>query len=140
MDSLRQEFRPEFLNRIDEVIVFHALTRDQTKEIVSLQLERVRRMASGQNLKLEWDDSVVSYLAEAGYQPEFGARELKRLIRNKVESQLARSSLAGDIGPGAGVRVGYDPGSDSVTLEVLPAEPEQSKETEAAAAEPAELS
>ena len=108
MEVLRRHFRPEFLNRIDEVIVFHALTKDQIREIVLLQLERVRRVAKGQGVELEFDPSLVDYLAEAGYQPEFGARELKRRIRADLENPLAGALLRGEVREGDRVRVGYD--------------------------------
>ena len=78
MEILRLHFRPEFLNRIDDIIVFRALDRDQIRQIVELQLDRVRRTASGQGVTLEFDPSVIEYLAEVGFQPEFGARELRR--------------------------------------------------------------
>ncbi|HEX8794185.1 MAG TPA: AAA family ATPase, partial [Polyangiaceae bacterium] len=81
MDVVRQHFRPEFVNRLDEVIVFHALNRDDIRAIVQLQLERVRRMARGQGVELAFEDSLVDHLTEVGYRPEFGARELKRRIR-----------------------------------------------------------
>ncbi|HEU68086.1 MAG TPA: ATP-dependent Clp protease ATP-binding subunit [Candidatus Acetothermia bacterium] len=107
-EVLRAHFRPEFLNRIDEVIVFHALTKDQIRDIVLLQLERVRRVARGQGVELEFDPSLVDHLAEVGYQPEFGARELKRRIRGDVENPLASALLRGEIREGDTVRVRYD--------------------------------
>jgi ATP-dependent Clp protease ATP-binding subunit ClpC len=86
-EVLRRHFRPEFLNRIDEVIVFHALTPEQIRGIVGLQLERVRRTSRGQGLELEFDPSLIDHLAEVGYRPEFGARELKRRIRARGGEQ-----------------------------------------------------
>ncbi|MBC7220299.1 ATP-dependent Clp protease ATP-binding subunit [Candidatus Bipolaricaulota bacterium] len=111
MDVLRQYFRPEFLNRIDEVIVFHALTPGQIRDIVLLQLERVRRVARGQGVELEFDASVVDHLADVGYRPEFGARELKRRIRSDVENPLADALLKGEIREGDRIRVACDPTS-----------------------------
>ncbi|MCX7750572.1 MAG: AAA family ATPase [Candidatus Bipolaricaulota bacterium] len=108
MDVLRRHFRPEFLNRIDEVIVFHALTKDHIRDIVLLQLERVRRVARGQGVELEFDASLVEHLAEVGYRPEFGARELKRKVRSEVENPLAEALLKGEIREGDRVRVAYD--------------------------------
>ena len=117
-ERLRSHFRPEFLNRIDEIVLFHALDREQIRQIVELTLTRLERTARGQGVDLVWDESLLEHLAEAGYQPEYGARELQRLVRNEVESELAREILGGAIQPGDEVRVGYDPANDSVTFEV----------------------
>src|SRR5882672_8940752 len=108
MVLLRRYLRPEFLNRIDEVIVFHALDRAQIREIVGLQLERVKRLASGQGLTLDFDQSLIDYFAEVGYQPEFGARELRRQIRSQLETLLANAMLKGDIEEGDKVTFSYD--------------------------------
>ncbi|MCS7158682.1 MAG: AAA family ATPase [Blastocatellia bacterium] len=108
MSILRLHLRPEFLNRIDEIIVFHALTREQIREIVRLQLERVRRTVRAQGIELVFDESVIDHIAEIGYQPEFGARELKRQIRAELENELASALLRGDIKPGDAVRVFFD--------------------------------
>ena len=117
MILLRKYLRPEFLNRIDEIIVFHALDREQIREIVGLQLERVKRMAKGQGLTLEFAESLVDHFAEVGYQPEFGARELRRQIRSQLETKLAGAMLRGDIGEGDTVKFLYDRGEDAVRLE-----------------------
>jgi ATP-dependent Clp protease ATP-binding subunit ClpC len=108
MEILRRHFRPEFLNRIDEIIVFHALTKEQIKDIVKLQLERVKRMARGQGIELEFDESLVEHLAEVGYRPEFGARELRRKIQTEVENPLAEEMLSGRLTRGDKVLVRYD--------------------------------
>jgi ATP-dependent Clp protease ATP-binding subunit ClpC len=121
---LRKYLRPEFLNRIDEIIVFHALDREQIKRIVGLQLERVRRLAAGQGLILEFDSSLVDHLAEAGYQPEYGARELRRLVRSEVETELASALLKGAVSEGDVVKFSYDPSARKVRLEKRTAEPE----------------
>ena len=100
MDVLRGHFRPEFINRIDEIIVFHALARSEIRSIVDLQLERVKRTAHGQGVELDIDGSLVDHLAAAGFRPEFGARELRRLIRSELETQLARAMLANEVQEG----------------------------------------
>ncbi|MCB1377288.1 MAG: AAA family ATPase, partial [Alphaproteobacteria bacterium] len=100
MDVLRGHFRPEFINRIDEIIVFHALDRKQIRTIVELQLERVKRMALGQGVTLKFDDRAIERLSNEGYKPEFGARELRRLIRSSVETDLARKMLGGEVSEG----------------------------------------
>ena len=108
MEDLRHHFRPELLNRIDEIIVFHTLTREQIRDIVGLQLERVKRLAHAQEITLEFEDSLLDYLAEIGFKPEFGARELKRHIRTEVEAGLAEKMLAEAFKPGDAVAVSYD--------------------------------
>jgi ATP-dependent Clp protease ATP-binding subunit ClpC len=108
MNVLRLHFRPEFLNRIDEIIVFHALTKEQIKEIVELQLERVKRTARGQGIELKFTEVLVKRMAEVGYAPEYGARELKRKIQYEIENPLAREMLAGRISEGDTITVDYD--------------------------------
>jgi ATP-dependent Clp protease ATP-binding subunit ClpC len=108
MEVLRRHFRPEFLNRIDEIIVFHALSREHIRSIVQLQLERVKRTAHGQGVTLAFDPSLVDYLAEVGYQPEFGARELRRRIRTDVETRLASAMLNGGVAEGDTAALRYD--------------------------------
>jgi ATP-dependent Clp protease ATP-binding subunit ClpC len=105
---LRQHFRPEFLNRIDEIIVFDALNRDEILLIVGLQLERVKRTARGQGIELEFDKSVINHLGEVGFMPEYGARELRRRIKGEIENRLAKEILKGDIGEDSRVNVKYD--------------------------------
>ncbi len=107
MKVLRSHFKPEFLNRIDEIIVFHALTEEQIKLITKLQLERVQRTARGQGIEIEFEDSLINYLAKVGYMPEFGARELRRRIQTEVETKLAYAMLKGDIKEGDTVKVSY---------------------------------
>jgi ATP-dependent Clp protease ATP-binding subunit ClpC len=114
MEILRQHLRPEFLNRLDEIIVFHSLSRDEIREIVGLQLERVRRMARAQNIELEFDESLIAHFAEEGYQPEYGARELRRQIRSEVETALASGILKGEIQPHQVVKFLYDPKAEVV--------------------------
>ena len=117
MELLRHHFRPEFLNRVDEVVVFHALGREQIRAIVELQLKRVARTAESQELHLEFDKSLVDHLAEIGYDPEFGARMLKRKLRSEVESKLATALLKGDVRPGAQVMMTFDPTAKTVRIE-----------------------
>ncbi|MBC6982852.1 ATP-dependent Clp protease ATP-binding subunit [Caulobacter sp. 17J80-11] len=121
MDVLRGHFRPEFLNRIDEIIVFHALGKEEIRSIVSLQLERLKRTAHGQGLELEFDDTMVEHLAAAGFRPEFGARELRRLIRSEIETKLASAMLGDEVKEGERVRVRWDLARQQVVLEPSPA-------------------
>jgi ATP-dependent Clp protease ATP-binding subunit ClpC len=133
MGVLRGHFRPEFLNRIDEIIVFHALDRQQIRDIVHLQLERVKRTAHAQGVELEIDNSLIDHLAVAGFRPEFGARELRRLIRSELETELARAMLANDVKDGDRVLARWDGGEQKVLLEHRPKTEEQPKEARPAA-------
>lgn len=109
MGVLHQQFKPEFLNRIDEIILFHALTKEQIKLIIQqLQLERVKRTAQGQGIELKFTDAVLDRLADIGFIPEFGARELKRKIQTEIGTPLAREILSGNIASGDVVNVNFD--------------------------------
>jgi len=135
MNVLRQHFRPEFLNRIDDIILFKALTRDETRHVVRLQLEQVKRLAKSQDIDLEFDDTVVDYLATEGYRPEFGARELRRQIRQLIENELAKEMLKGEIGEGAHITCTYDAAEQHVKFLTAPA---SSQAGQRAAAKPPE--
>jgi len=117
MEVLRGHFRPEFLNRIDEIIVFHALSKAEIRQIVLLQLERVKRTAASQGVTLVFEDSLIDWLAAEGYRPEYGARELKRQIRSLVETRLARAMLGGEVTQGDTVRIGWDATAEQVRIE-----------------------
>jgi len=113
---LHRQFKPEFLNRIDEIILFHALTKEQIKLIIQLQLERVKLTARGQGIELKFVDAVLDRLADVGYVPEFGARELKRKIQTEIETPLAREILSGGVVSGDLVLVDFDKSSSKVTF------------------------
>ncbi|MBD8755383.1 ATP-dependent Clp protease ATP-binding subunit [Pseudomonas coleopterorum] len=121
MGVLKGHFRPEFLNRIDDIIVFHALTRDNIRSIVGIQLDRVIRTAAAQNITVKVADTLIDHLADVGYQPEFGARELKRQIRQTLETRLAKEMLAGKLRAGDSVELGYDKARDVVLFNKLDA-------------------
>lgn len=108
MEVLRGHFRPEFLNRIDEIILFRSLTKEQIKQIVQLQLKRVKQTARGQGIELSFHNSVLEYFADTGYQPEYGARGLKRKIRTELENKLAREILSGNVAEGGVLNVTFD--------------------------------
>lgn len=100
LTMLRHHFRPEFLNRVDEIIVFRALEKEQVRQIAELLLKRLAsRLAQTADLTLKWDDEIVTYLGERGYDPAFGARPLKRVIQNEVETPLSRQIIAGKVSP-----------------------------------------
>jgi ATP-dependent Clp protease ATP-binding subunit ClpC len=105
MRKLRESFRPEFLNRIDDIIVFRRLEADQLNRITELLLEDTKRRAHAQDVDVEFDVSAVDWLSKAGYQPEFGARPLRRTIQREVGNELSRMLLDGRVSPGARVRV-----------------------------------
>jgi ATP-dependent Clp protease ATP-binding subunit ClpB len=102
---MREFFRPEFLNRIDEVVEFKPLTKDQLAEIVELQLERLRARLAERGIGLELTDEAKQALADAGWDPTYGARPLKRAIQRLVENPLALRLLEGDFTDGDTVRV-----------------------------------
>ena len=117
MEVLRGHFRPEFINRIDEIIVFDSLNEAEIKSIVRLQLKKVSQLLAGQGVTISFSDSLVDDLARRGYQPEFGARELRRLIKTDVENVLARKLLSGEIKEGSNVLVDYSSKS-GITVKV----------------------
>ncbi|MEK6587527.1 MAG: AAA family ATPase, partial [Chloroflexota bacterium] len=104
-DALRKEFRPEFINRVDSVIVFHALTLDQIKQIVDLELAKVASRLEAYSITLQASDEARGLLAELGYDPEMGARPLRRVIQNKVEDRLSDALLTGEFADGDTVMV-----------------------------------
>jgi ATP-dependent Clp protease ATP-binding subunit ClpB len=119
--DVRAHFRPEFVNRIDEVVVFDALSRDDIVKIVEIQLGGLQRRLSDRKLQLELTDEAKTYLANAGYDPNFGARPLKRLIQHEIQDPLAMLLLSGEVREGDTVVVEAD--ADGLTLRVK--EPEK---------------
>ncbi len=100
MEAIRSHFKPEFLNRLDDIIVFHTLTDDEIRKITALQIEDLRRRLIHKGYQLEVDSGVVSELAREGYDPVYGARPLKRLIQRRLENKIATAILKGDIAEG----------------------------------------
>ena len=105
MDELKKTFRPEFLNRVDELIVFHPLTQENINQIASLMLEEVSKRLKNVNIKMTADDTVAKFLAEKGYDKVYGARPLRRTIQNMVEDKLAEEMLDGKIQEGDSVQI-----------------------------------
>jgi ATP-dependent Clp protease ATP-binding subunit ClpB len=105
MDIVAQHFRPEFLNRIDDVVVFHPLEREHIRRIVDIQLDYLRRRLADRDIALTLDSRAIDRLAEAGFDPVYGARPLKRAIQQQLENPLAQRILAGDFGPGDTIAV-----------------------------------
>jgi ATP-dependent Clp protease ATP-binding subunit ClpB len=104
-EALREHFRPEFLNRVDELIVFRSLTRADIRRIVDLQIERLRRMLAEREIGLSLSDEARDALAEEGYDPHLGARPLKRTIQRRLQNPLAMQLLEGKFKPGQSVEV-----------------------------------
>jgi ATP-dependent Clp protease ATP-binding subunit ClpB len=100
MEALRAQFRPEFLNRVDEIIMFHPLAKEHLKEIVDIQLERLQHRLAERHLQLQLTDAAKELLIEAGYDPVYGARPLRRTIQQKVLDPLALNVLAGEFHEG----------------------------------------
>ena len=103
--TLQANFKPEFLNRIDEIIVFHPLQKDQLSRIVAIQLKRVEKMLQERGFQLKVTGPAIEFLAEAGYDPDYGARPLKRAIQHELQDPLALKILNGDIHPGETIQV-----------------------------------
>lgn len=108
LDELRRHFRPEFLNRVDETIVFHALSQDQLMEIVEIQLRRVRERLAERHITIELTEEAKRHLVRAGYDSAYGARPLKRTIQREIETPLGRRILAGEVLDGQTVEIGLD--------------------------------
>ena len=96
-EQLRMTMRPEFLNRIDEIITFQPLTREQIADVVRLQIRKVQEMLEPQGFKLEVTPQAINYLAQEGYDPDFGARPVKRAIQQLVLNDLSKKLLAGEV-------------------------------------------
>ena len=120
MDAMRSNFRPEFLNRIDEIIIFHGLRKDQLREIVKLQVANLQQRLAAQKLSLKLSESALDFIADIGYDPVYGARPLKRAIQRYLETAIAKSILRGDYKPGETIFV--DVQDERLTFKRLPAE------------------
>jgi len=108
MEIVTQSFRPEFINRIDDIVVFHPLGAAQIRAIVDIQLGQLRRRLMERSMDLVLDDAARDLLGEAGFDPVYGARPLKRAIQQQIENPLAQRLLQGAYGPGDRIRVGVD--------------------------------
>ncbi len=106
--ELEARFRPEFLNRIDEIIVFDSLSREQIRGIVAIQIGRLNTILAGQNLSLTASEKALDHLAELGYDPAYGARPLKRVVQREIQNRMAEAILKGEISEGSTIRVDLD--------------------------------
>jgi ATP-dependent Clp protease ATP-binding subunit ClpB len=120
MEAMRTSFRPEFLNRIDEIIIFHSLKKSELREIVKLQVERLAKRLSDRKMSLRLSESALDFLAEVGYDPVFGARPLKRAIQRELETQIAKHILRGEFIDGDTIFVDVE--NERLAFKRLPAE------------------
>ncbi|MBN3961618.1 ATP-dependent chaperone ClpB [Nostoc sp. NMS8] len=120
MEAMRNSFRPEFLNRIDEIIIFHGLDKRELRQIVLLQVERLRQRLGDRKISLKLSDAALDFLAEVGYDPVYGARPLKRAIQRELETQIAKSILRGEFNDGNTIFV--DVQNERLSFSRLPAE------------------
>jgi ATP-dependent Clp protease ATP-binding subunit ClpB len=111
MGEVRKSFRPEFVNRIDEIVVFHSLDRQHIASIARIQLKRLEQRLAAQEMKLEVSDAALAEIAKAGFDPVYGARPLKRAIQQQIENPIARLVLEGRFGPKDIVPVDFRGGS-----------------------------
>jgi len=118
--ELKKHFRPEFLNRIDEVLIFHRLSEEEVAEIALIQLANLNRLIADQGLVVEATEAATKLLAHKGFDPDFGARPLKRTIQRLVQDPLARMVLAGEVGPGTTIELDAD--GDELVLTAKPME------------------
>jgi ATP-dependent Clp protease ATP-binding subunit ClpB len=118
LDALRDHFRPEFLNRVDEIVVFHSLTQEQLKQIVLIQLQRLRARLAERKIEIELTDAALEHFARAGYDPVYGARPLKRLLQKELETTLGRKLLGGEVHDSSRLVVDYS--GDNLTFASTP--------------------
>jgi len=105
MDVVGQHFRPEFINRVDEMVVFHPLDREQIKLIAGIQLDHLRKRLEANDFGIEVSEDALALLAKSGFDPVYGARPLKRAIQNEIANPLAQKILSGELTPGKTIRV-----------------------------------
>lgn len=108
LQVLKESMRPEFLNRVDDIIVFHPLDKDHIREIVRLQFNNVTKVLDQKQIKVQVSDNALDYLAQNGYDPVFGARPLKRLIQKEVINFVAREIIAGKVKEGQRIEIDSD--------------------------------
>jgi ATP-dependent Clp protease ATP-binding subunit ClpB len=122
LGEMRRQFKPEFLNRVDEMIVFHALTEEDLKEIVDIQMERLRARLAERRIQIELSSEAKAHLARVGYDPVYGARPLKRAIQREIETPLSRLILKGEVKDNTFVRVDTSAGEITFSSQPLVAE------------------
>jgi ATP-dependent Clp protease ATP-binding subunit ClpC len=122
MEALKAQFRPEFINRVDEIVVFHPLTKDEIGRIVDLMLEHTRRKVHAQKLAIDFSDAAKAAIAEKGFDPTYGARPLRRAIQKEIETPISRLLLEEEFQEGDRIRVDYADGRFTFFREERPSE------------------
>ncbi len=135
LGALRSHFRPEFLNRIDDLILFHALSKKELRSIITIQLQRIHRLLADQKITLEMSEAAIDHVADAGYDPAYGARPLKRAIQRELENPLATLILENSFTEGSTVKIGVTK-AGKLTFKIKAAAPDPVEEIEVSA-EPA---
>jgi ATP-dependent Clp protease ATP-binding subunit ClpC len=128
MDEVRRHFRPEFLNRLDGTVVFRALSREEINQIVDLRLSEVRELMKEHHLQLEVSEAGRVFLGKEGYDPEYGARPLRRVITNLLEDRLSDGILSGEFPPHSLVTVDFDEEANKLSFGSQPAEAEDQEQ------------
>ncbi|MEL7141008.1 MAG: ATP-dependent chaperone ClpB [Cyanobacteria bacterium J06573_11] len=127
MGALRSHFRPEFLNRIDDTILFHALSKKELRSIVTIQLKRIYRLLADQKINLEMSEPAIDFVADKGYDPAYGARPLKRAIQRELENPIATLILENTFTEGSTLKIGTSK-ANGLTFKIKEAKPEPTKE------------
>lgn len=115
MEAIRHVFKPEFINRIDEIVIFNPLGKEQVKSIVHLQLETLKTRLEKRNINLNWTPEVEAYVAEVGFDPDFGARPIRRCIQNEIENELSKAILSGEVKKNGLINVSIKDGKVAIT-------------------------
>src|SRR5699024_4856938 len=115
-ETLKQSFRPEFLNRIDETVIFHSLKKDELHEIVKLMAKRIIDRVADQNIKLKITPAAIEVVAKAGFDPEYGARPIRRALQTQVEDKLSESLLNGEVKTHDQVTIGATRGEITINV------------------------
>ncbi|HAN70834.1 MAG TPA: ATP-dependent chaperone ClpB, partial [Actinobacteria bacterium] len=118
MDVVRMQFRPEFLNRLDGMVMFEPLDRAELSRITGIQIEQLQKRLSDRRIVLDLTDEAKQWLVNKGFDPVYGARPLRRLVQTAVGDKLAKAILAGDVHDGSTVLIGTEPSGDDLTLTV----------------------
>lgn len=115
LSVIESHFKPEFINRIDEIVIFNPLGKEQVSKIVELQLGILKSRIAKRGYTLTWDESVVAYISNVGFDPDFGARPIRRAIQNEIENTLAKEMLSGSLPTSKPIRLTVKDGAIAVT-------------------------